>query len=112
MNCYVSLDSRSTTESSTSSSFLPRDAWNWCALKTPGLCSTSCTSTATTQSVSSLSGIVTRRPLDHHKNLGDTMAAIFRTCSGSGEICGTPSPELIEQVKDSPVEVYKPFQAN
>jgi quinol monooxygenase YgiN len=31
--------------------------------------------------------------LDHHKNLGDTMAAILRTCSGSGEICGTPSPE-------------------
>ena len=50
--------------------------------------------------------------LDHHKNLGDTMAAILRTCSGSGEICGTPSPELIEQLKDSPVQVYKPFQAN
>jgi cytochrome c biogenesis factor len=47
--------------------------------------------------------------LDHHKNLGDTMAAILQTCSGSGEICGTPSPELIEQVKDSPVQVYKPF---
>src|SRR6478672_4356275 len=38
--------------------------------------------------------------LDHHKNLGDTMAAILQTCSGSGEICGTPSPELIEQLKD------------
>jgi hypothetical protein len=48
--------------------------------------------------------------LDHHKNLGDTMAAILRTCSGSGEICGTPSPELIEQLKDSPVQVYKPFR--
>jgi hypothetical protein len=40
------------------------------------------------------------------------MAAILQTCSGSGEICGTPSPELIEQLKDSPVQVYKPFQAN
>jgi len=40
--------------------------------------------------------------LDHHKNLGDTMAAILQTCSGSGEICGTPSPELIEKLKDSP----------
>jgi quinol monooxygenase YgiN len=48
--------------------------------------------------------------LEHHKNLGDTMTALFRTCSGSGEICGTPSPELIEQLKDSPVQVYKPFQ--
>jgi hypothetical protein len=50
--------------------------------------------------------------LDHHKNLGDTMAAILQTCSGSGEICGTPSPELIEQLKDSPVQVYTPFLAN
>ncbi len=50
--------------------------------------------------------------LDHHKHLGDTMAAMLQTCSGSGEICGTPSPELIEQLKDSPVQVYKPFQAN
>jgi len=41
--------------------------------------------------------------LDHLKNLGDTMAAILQTCSGSGEICGTPSPELIEQLKDSPI---------
>ena len=40
--------------------------------------------------------------LEHYKNLGDTMAAILQTCSGSGEICGTPSPELIEQLKDSP----------
>jgi hypothetical protein len=39
--------------------------------------------------------------LDHHKNLGDTMAAILQTCSGSGEISGTPSPELIEQLKGS-----------
>jgi hypothetical protein len=38
------------------------------------------------------------------------MAAILRTCSGG--ICGTPSPELIEQLKDSPIQVYKPFQAN
>jgi quinol monooxygenase YgiN len=50
--------------------------------------------------------------LDHHKNLGDTMAAILQTCSGSGEICGTPSPELIEQLKESPVQVYTSFLAN
>ena len=50
--------------------------------------------------------------LDHHKNLGDTMAAMLQTCSGSGEICGTPSPELIAQLKDSPVQVYTPFLAN
>ena len=50
--------------------------------------------------------------LDHFKNMGDTMAAILQTCSGSGEICGTPSPELIEKLKDSPVQVYTPFLAN
>ena len=49
--------------------------------------------------------------LDHLKNMGDTMAAILQTCDASGEICGTPSPELIEQLKDSPVQIYKPFQA-
>jgi hypothetical protein len=49
--------------------------------------------------------------LDHHKNLGDTIAAILQTCSGSGEICGTPSPELMEQLKDSPVQVYTTFLA-
>ena len=47
--------------------------------------------------------------LGRHKNLGDAMAAILETCSGFGEICRTPSPELIEQLKDSPVQVDKPF---
>ena len=50
--------------------------------------------------------------LDHLKNLGDTMAAILQTCSASGEICGTPSPELIEKLKGSPVQVYTPFLAS
>jgi hypothetical protein len=50
--------------------------------------------------------------LDHLKNLGDTMAAILQTCSASGEICGTPSPELIEKLKGSPVQVYTPFLPN
>jgi len=50
--------------------------------------------------------------LDHFENLGDTMAEFFQTCSGSGEVCGTPSPELIERLKDSPVQVYTPFQSD
>ena len=49
--------------------------------------------------------------LDHFENLGDTMAEFFRTCSGSGEVCGTPSPQLVERLKDSPVQVYTPFQS-
>jgi quinol monooxygenase YgiN len=48
--------------------------------------------------------------LDHLENMGDTMAAILQTCSASGEICGRPSPELIEQLKDAPVKVYTPFE--
>jgi quinol monooxygenase YgiN len=46
--------------------------------------------------------------LDHHKNLGDTMAAILETCSGEGEICGNLSPELVERLKGSPVLAYWP----
>ncbi len=49
--------------------------------------------------------------LDHVKNLGEIMGALFQTCSGSGAICGTPSAELLEQLKDSPVQVYTPFLA-
>src|SRR5262249_5127417 len=63
--------------------------------------------------VLSLSGTAIRRPsLDHLKNMGDTGAAIFQTCSGSGEVCGMASPELIEQLKGSPVQIYDPFLAN
>src|SRR5580658_9406281 len=32
--------------------------------------------------------------LDHFTNMGETMTSIFETCTGSGDICGTPSPEL------------------
>jgi quinol monooxygenase YgiN len=49
--------------------------------------------------------------LDHLKNVGDTMAEILQTCSGSGAVCGTPSAELVEQLKGSPVQVYTPFLA-
>jgi quinol monooxygenase YgiN len=50
--------------------------------------------------------------LDHVRNLGDTMGAILRTCSGSGEVCGTPSLALIEQLRGSSIQVYTPFLAS
>jgi quinol monooxygenase YgiN len=50
--------------------------------------------------------------LDHFQNLGDTMDAILRTCSGCGEVCGTPSPELVDQLKGSPVRVFRPLRPN
>ena len=34
--------------------------------------------------------------LEHTANLGETMDAIFATSSVSGEILGTPSPELMK----------------
>ncbi len=109
--CARVVNAEAAVESSTSSSILPRDAWNWCARKTPGPCRTSCTSIATTQGVLSWSGIVTREPWIITR-IWETMAAIFRTCTRFGDVCGTPSPELTEQLKDLPVQVYRPFQPN
>ena len=91
----------------------PRNARDWCALKTAGLLQyESYFNSDNTECLVFERYRDSQALLDHHKNLGDTMAAILQTCSGSGEICGTPSPELIEQLKDSPVQVYTPFLAN
>ena len=49
--------------------------------------------------------------LDHLKNMGETGAAIFQTCTASGEVCGTPSPELIKALEGSPVRIFLPFQS-
>ena len=49
--------------------------------------------------------------LEHVANLGETMAARFRTCSGAGEICGTPSPELMKALERSRVRIYSPYQS-
>jgi quinol monooxygenase YgiN len=49
--------------------------------------------------------------LEHFANLGDTMAALFKCCSGSGEICGVPSPELMKALEGSPVRIYSPYQS-
>src|SRR5262250_1143054 len=49
--------------------------------------------------------------LERIANLGETMAALFETCSGSGEICGTPSPELMKALEGWPVRIYSPYQS-
>jgi quinol monooxygenase YgiN len=49
--------------------------------------------------------------LDHQRNLADTLAAIHQTCSGFAEICGTPSPELLEELGGLPVRIYTPLEA-
>ena len=51
--------------------------------------------------------------LDHHKHLGETMAEILETCEGHGGICGTPSPQLAEQLQGSTVvQIYSPLPSN
>jgi quinol monooxygenase YgiN len=47
--------------------------------------------------------------LEHFANLGETMSAIFETCSASGEICGNPNPELMKALDGAPVRIFSPF---
>ena len=47
--------------------------------------------------------------LEHFENMGETMTAIFETCTGSGEVCGRASQELVDKLAGSPVQVYTPF---
>ena len=49
--------------------------------------------------------------LEHFSNLGALMPALFRVCSGSGEILGAPSPQLRKALEGSPVCIYKPYQS-
>jgi hypothetical protein len=48
--------------------------------------------------------------LEHFANLGDTMQAIFETCTGSGEILGTPSPALRKTLEGTVVKIFTPYQ--
>jgi quinol monooxygenase YgiN len=49
--------------------------------------------------------------LEHFVHLGKTMTALFEICSGSGMICGIPSPELLKALEGSPVRIYSPYQS-
>ena len=49
--------------------------------------------------------------LEHFANLGALMTALFQVCSGSGEILGTPSPQLRKALEGSPVRIYTPYQS-
>ena len=50
--------------------------------------------------------------LEHFANLGDTSHAIFETCTGSGELLGTPSAALREALEGSVVEIFTPYQVS
>src|SRR5262245_19058397 len=48
--------------------------------------------------------------LEHNANLVETLRELFDSCSGSCEIFGTPSPELVEEgLKRIGVKIYSPY---
>lgn len=49
--------------------------------------------------------------LDHFTNIGELMGAMFNICTGSGEVCGNATPELIKALEGSPVLIFRPFQS-
>ena len=49
--------------------------------------------------------------LEHVANLGDTMSALLQTCSISGELFGTPSPQLLKAIEGFDVRIYSPYQS-
>ena len=49
--------------------------------------------------------------LEHLANLGDLMNAYLQICSISGEVLGTPSPELKKGLDSAGVRVFTPYQS-
>ena len=49
--------------------------------------------------------------LEHFQNLDKTMDAILATGSVTGEILGTPSPELRKALEGSGVRIFTPYQS-
>jgi quinol monooxygenase YgiN len=48
--------------------------------------------------------------VEHHNNVGGLMAALLKTCTGSSEVCGTATPELIKALGGSPVRLFNLYQ--
>jgi quinol monooxygenase YgiN len=49
--------------------------------------------------------------LVHQRNVGGLMAALSKTCTGSSEVCATPTPELTKALEGSPVRLFRPYQS-
>jgi quinol monooxygenase YgiN len=49
--------------------------------------------------------------LEHMANIGPMMKPLSKVCTTTGEVCGTPSPELREALEKAGVRIYAPFQA-
>jgi quinol monooxygenase YgiN len=48
--------------------------------------------------------------LEHSKNVKELMEPLLKVCSITGEVCGTPSPELRKSLESQGVRIYEPFQ--
>jgi quinol monooxygenase YgiN len=48
--------------------------------------------------------------LQHQNNIGGLMDDLFKTCTGSGVVCGEATPELIKALEGSPARLFSPSQ--
>ena len=44
--------------------------------------------------------------LDHQNNLGGLIDDLFKSCAGSGVVCGKATQELIKALEGSPVQLF------
>jgi quinol monooxygenase YgiN len=49
--------------------------------------------------------------LEHMANIGPMMKPLSEVCTITGEVCGTPSPELRKSLEAAGVTVYAPLQS-
>jgi quinol monooxygenase YgiN len=49
--------------------------------------------------------------LEHHAHVGGLMNALVETCTLVSDVCGMPTPELVEALAGSPVRLLRPYQA-
>jgi quinol monooxygenase YgiN len=49
--------------------------------------------------------------LEHNANLGETLRELLEMCSGSGEVFGSPSQDLVEGLKRIGARIYSPYQS-
>lgn len=49
--------------------------------------------------------------LEHMANIGPMAQALSEVCTITGEVCGTPDPELRTALEAAGVRIYAPFQS-
>lgn len=49
--------------------------------------------------------------LEHMANIGVMMEPLSKICTITGEVCGTPSPELRSALESAGVRIYAPLQS-